>query len=215
MESESDRRADVVLKTNGTNSMGFKSSTLRQKDRYSKLRGRYYLSPIINKLIKEGLSITKISELLDCSRSTINYAKDSIIEKFNNTCLDEIFGEIDNEYLREEALYECCKFLISRGWQIGLTDPKCVYDVFATKNNETIKIQVRSSSGLSARNWPTFKTCNIRYNIKEMKRTQYKPEDFDYWFFYSKSGDKWIIPFSEITTSSVVSVEGYDDFFIG
>jgi hypothetical protein len=128
--------------------------------------------------------------------------------------IEQLFGMQDDEFLRVVAELRCMAFLAHHGWQSGKTDAKCVFDVFAIKNDQTIRIQVRSTSSLSARGWPVFDVGKISYNTKGCKRSVYNNQDFDFWFFYHKNGDAWIIPFDKVTNSSAVSMEGFDEYHI-
>jgi hypothetical protein len=132
--------------------------------------------------------------------------------------IDRRFGPLDSEYRRVAAVHRCKEFLSARGWQVGESDPKCVFDVFAYKRgdikHEFIRIQVRSSSITSQRGWPVFKTSRLHFNTKECSREQFQPGDFDYWFFYADDAC-WMIPFEEVINKSEVSMEGYDQYFVG
>ena len=124
-----------------------------------------------------------------------------------------MLGPQDKEFLRVKAVFKCKEVLAARGWQVGESDAKCVYDIFAIKNEKLIKIQVRSSSKCSKEGIPYFKTCRILFNTKRAVRTSFNKGDFDYWFFYY-NGDCWLIPFDEITTVSQVRITGYDQYFV-
>lgn len=120
-------------------------------------------------------------------------------------------GSEDDEFLRVAAVYSCMELLSRRGWQVAETEAKSHFDVFALKGNKTIKIQVRSSKTRSARKHWRFRTGKIRFNTKRMERTHFAKGDFDYWFFYSKSGDRWLMPFKHVKTrSEIVLDERYD-----
>ena len=183
--------------------------------RYERLRGRYYLMPLIQHLKERGLTIEQIADTLDCSVSTIKYvgSKGDMIEP-ELVYIDNNFGLVDPEFLRESALYKACETLASRGWQVGVTDGKCIYDLLAEKKSKFIKLQVRSSTIFSSRGWPIFKTSKVRYNMTSCKRVPYSIGDFDFWFFHSINGDSWIIPFLVITQKAEVSMEGLDEYCV-
>lgn len=183
----------------------------------STMRGRYHFYPLIRKLRKTNTN-EQIADLLDCSISSIKYVLRNFKEEssdFIPSKLDEVLGSIDKEFLRVSAVYKCMEVLSHRGWQPAESDPKCVYDVFALKGDRTIKIQVRSSSSLSGRGYPIFKTSRILFNTKSIRKSRFSKEDFDFWFFHSFNGDSWLIPFDKVTASTMVTMEGYDEYLVG
>jgi hypothetical protein len=123
-------------------------------------------------------------------------------------------GPIDLEFVRVAAVNHCKEVLTLRGWQVGETDPKCIYDLFAVKGLELRRVQVRSSGIMSRRGWPIFKTGRILFNTKVMKRTVFSGGDFDYWFFYTVGEGSWLIPFGDVTQRSTVSMENFEDYRI-
>lgn len=213
MVSKSDERADLVLKTKGTfTGMGGGTST----HRHDRIKGRYYFQSVILNLKELDFSRNEIARICDMSPSSVKVigcSKD--IYKMKPNQLDNVFGFEESERLRVKAVYECMSFLSSRGWEAGESQAKCVYDVFALKDADCIKIQVRSSSKFSVRGFPQFKTDKLKFNTNECRRIQFEEDAFDYWFFHSVNGDSWIIPKNLIETRSLVSMEGYEEFYIG
>jgi hypothetical protein len=179
-----------------------------------KIRGRYHLLPVILKLKDGGWTNEQIGDLLGCHTSSVKYA---IRHNQPSETIDGLveFGEPDPEWLRVAAVHKCLEFLTVRGWQVGEADAKCVYDVFGLKGTRTITIQVRSGSKMSKRGWPMFKTYRMLFNTKRMVKLPFSPGDFDYWFFYGPKRDAWMIPFNKIISKHEVSMEGYDEFYVG
>lgn len=187
-------------------------------ERSLKLRGRYYLVSVILSMKSKKYTNEQIAEILDCNISSVKYAIRHSAELgrvSHDDKLDPTFGEELPEYLRVAAVHKCLEFLTLRGWQVGETDAKCAYDVFAVKGSETIKIQVRSTSNIGGRGWPSFKTSRLYFNTKKIEKRQFVKGDFDYWFFYSCKKDAWMIPFDEVKARSVISMEGYDSYYVG
>ena len=181
-------------------------------NRYSQLHGQYHFKPLILKLKYLGKTNDEIGDLLDISKSTVKYiVKNGELKTINNK-INDLIGCNDKEFLRVAAVYSCMEIFSNRGWQTGISDNKCVYDIFCLKNNKCIKIQVRSSGVFSSRNYPVFKTARILFNTKRTKRTNFVTGNFDYWYFYSVDGRKWLIPFDKMTNRSTVSMEGFDEY---
>ncbi len=129
--------------------------------------------------------------------------------------LDGELGSRLSEFTRVGAVYKCMEYLAMRGWQCGESDAKCVYDVFAYKDSRTITIQVKSSSRLSRRGWPEFSVRRLKFNTKVCQRMHYNVGDFDYWCFYAANGDAWMMPFSAIDHTSMITMEGLDEYYLG
>lgn len=185
-------------------------------DRYDKLRGRYYLRDVIKRLKAKGETNEIIAEILDCSISTIKYClRNGESFTIPPSQVDTIFGTVNPEFRRVAAIHKCKEFLTLRGWQVGESDPKCIFDVFAYKKHETITIQVRSSQTLSRRGWPKFKTARLHFNTKVCRKIQFEPGDFNHWFFYGPEGDAWMIPFEKVLNRAEISMEGFDEFYLG
>lgn len=174
--------------------------------------GRYYFKDMIQRLKLRGQTNEQIADVLGCSISTVKYCV-RMSEPANTKPELSEFGEPQAEYLRVAAVNGCKEFLTVRGWQVGESDPKCKYDVFAHKD-KTVRIQVRSTTKTSARGWPMFSTSRLKFNTKECKRVVFEVGDFDYWFFYAYNGDSWMVPFAEVGNRSSVSMEGYDRYSI-
>lgn len=159
------------------------------------------------------MSLVAISKFFECSIATIKTVLADTY-KFREG-LDQ-FGKITDDYLRVAAVHACWQFLSLRGWQVGESDAKSVFDLFCIKNNETKKIQVRSSRIFDKfDNWPKFKTSKLRFNTKKCERVQFNAGDFDYWFFYSINRDAWMIPFDQVDTKAEISMHGFDEFYCG
>lgn len=176
------------------------------------LRGQYHFLPLVTKLKAENWTNERIAELLDCSISTVKY----IVRMAPTTSDNDIdlgLGDVDPERMRIAAVYACMEYLAIRGWQVAESDAKCVYDVFGIKDDKTVKIQVRSSNRVGGRGWPLFKACRIQFNTKRIRRVSFQLGDFDYWFFYSKSG-AWMVPFAEVVAAAEFSIEGFDKYRI-
>lgn len=180
----------------------------------NQLRGKSHLSPVVKYLLNQNKSQDEIATLLGLPTGTIRQIASYSVSQAPSQ-IGAILGRIDNEFTRVSAVYRCMEVLSSRGWQVGQTDPKCIYDILAGKDNQFIKIQVRSGHTYSARGWPTFKTARIKYNTKSMRRETYPPGSFDYWFFYSGHADCWLIPVDKITAKAIISMEGFDEYKIG
>ena len=178
----------------------------------SRLLGKYYLAPVIRKLKERNLKNKDIADITGCSIRYLNSLSKIEVSQENN--VDKLFGCPDDEFLRVRAVFRCKEIFSGRGWQVGETDPKCIYDVFAIKGKKLAKTQVRSSSKCSKNGVPIFKTGRILFNTKRVIRTHFNKKDFDYWFFYYHNGDCWIIPFDEITTTGEIRMIGYDQFFV-
>lgn len=102
----------------------------------------------------------------------------------------------------------------NRGWDIAESESINQFDLFALKGNKIVKIQVRSSIVFSQREYPTFKLGRIVTGAGKAKRIDFKKGDFDYWYFYSISKNKWLIPFDIITRRSLISMEGFDEYIV-
>jgi hypothetical protein len=167
------------------------------------------LVPAIRKMAHRGLSVGEISRVLGIARSTVKRLLCTVIAK---SIIDKIIGKPNNEYLRVAAIHRLCELLTIRGWAVIETEAKAVFDVLAYKDGSILRIQSRSSAILSARGWPTFKTSRLLFNTKRIKRCCFKPDDFDLWFFYHKTGDCWLVPFDVVTHRSAISSENLDQF---
>lgn len=201
------------MKSVGCNSLGGSSPSpsVMNNDLY----GRYCFVPFILKMKKNGSTNQEIADFFDCSVSTVKYAiANSPETKPQLPIVDKQLGKVDYEYLRVSSVHKCQEIFTKRGWQTGESDPKCKFDVFAYKDKKVKRIQVRSSTKLSKRGWPSFKTSRLRFNTKECSRVQFDDDDFDYWFFYYTNGDSWLIPKADISHSSVVSMEGFDKYSV-
>jgi len=184
-------------------------------DRYDRLRGRYYFKSVILRLKLRGSTNEEIAEILGCSISTVKYCIRHSQEE-QEAAADGLkeFGEVDDEFLRVVAVNKCKEFLTARGWQVGESDPKCVFDLFALKQGKIITIQVRGSTSLSNRNWPEFGLRRSHFNTKISTKEAFKKGSFDYWFFCHKNGDCWMIPFHVIANVSLISMEGLDQYYV-
>lgn len=182
--------------------------------RYSELRNKYYLKPYVENMRAKGLTETAIADLLGCSRQAI---RDAALRSLKESSIEvgQLLGEPSVEYLRVAAELECLKILVTYGWQAARADPKCVFDVFAVKEDQTITIQVKSTTKYSARGWPQFSIDRMQFNTKRQVRSSYKAGDFDFWFFYNISGDSWLIPFAGLDAKHEISMEGFDKFYTG
>jgi len=175
---------------------------------------KFQLKPIAQKLRDLGFSITKIAEVLECSRTyTGQILKSS--EPDIGSAVDDILGPEDQEFLRVKAVHRCMEVLSGRGWFCAETDPKCVFDVLAYKDGKTRKIQVKSSATIKDDTAPQFNIGRIRFNTSRTQRDRYVEGDFDYWFFYYKNGDCWLIPFDEVHAVSSVRMIGFNKFYVG
>lgn len=173
---------------------------------------KYYIKEVVDKL-SSNLTNIQVADLLGISISTIKKIKKYNIASPSPNKIDEMLGDVDKEFLREEAIYRCMALFMSHGWQVGTTDSKCLFDVFATKNGITKRIQVRSSSKLSKNGFPRFKTGRILFNTVRVERTSFNTGDFDLWYFYHVNGDAWIVPFECIKPISEVTMENYYEYY--
>jgi hypothetical protein len=128
--------------------------------------------------------------------------------------IDRLIGKESPEEIRLSAVYSCMELFVSRGWNVGQSNNMCKFDVLCFKNDKVVKVQVRSSIVLSARGFPMFKTARILFNTKRAIRTNFISGDFDYWYFYSFDKRKWLVPFSEMTNRSTVSMEKYSEYIV-
>ncbi len=183
-------------------------------DRYQLLRSRYYFKPVILKLKLQNKTNKEIGELLDISKSTVDYITNGQDEIRSNKKIDELIGKDNPEDIRISAEYACMELFANKGWSIAKASSISQHDLFCLKNDKIIKIQVRSSTVFSARGFPRFKTNRIVTGAGKAKRIQFKKGDFDFWYFYSINKDAWLIPFDVITSKSEVSMEGYDEYII-
>ena len=178
------------------------------------LCGQYHFKPLILKLKENKKTNQEIADLLDISTSTVKYIiRNGITDNIDNK-ITELIGYNEKEFLREAAVYSCMELFSNKGWQVGISDSKCVFDVFCLKDNKSVKIQVKSSKIFSARNYPLFKTARMLYNTKRSLRKNYVKGDFDFWYFYSINKDEWLIPFESVTNKALVSMEGFDNYKI-
>jgi len=121
--------------------------------------------------------------------------------------------EHDIEFYRVASVFKCCEVLSLCGWQVGTTDPKCVFDVFAVKGTRTVKLQVRSTTTVSKKGYSSFRVGKVTYNTKRCVRSTYSLGDFDYWFFYTPK-QSWMIPYNAFTNKNMVSMERFDQYKI-
>ena len=183
-------------------------------DRISLLRSKYYLKPIVDHLVSKGKSQNEIADILCCTRSTVRSALRGELPICDNN-FDELFGKEIRKNVSYAAEYDCIKFFVARGWQAIRTTGDSNYDVLTVKNAEHFKIQVKTSEKLSGRGWPTFKCYKTEGFSRDINRVPYSIGDFDYWYLYAINGDRWIIPFKEIITETMISMEGFDQYYIG
>ena len=180
-----------------------------------RLQTRYHLRPCIEHMRSNGMTETAIAEMLGISRSTVRLSVEIVDYGVLNEWADNTFGKVRDDLIYKLAELECLNFFVSRGWQASLANKECVYDVYAINDSGLLRIQVKTSSSTSGRGWPRFDLSKKCYNKTSSWRREYTIDDFDYWYFRHTSGDCWLIPFSEINAKTELSMEGYDQYFVG
>ena len=183
--------------------------------RLLRLQTRYHLRPCIENMRSAGMTETAIADTLGVARSTVKLAVEVLDDGVDNGWADALFGKAQDDQLAKVAEIECLSFFVIRGWQASLADQDCVYDVYAVKGSELLRVQVKTTSLTGTRGWPRFSLAKKCYNKTQSWRREYASDEFDYWYFRHTNGDCWMIPFEEVNAKVELSMEGYDQYFIG